>query len=85
MDIKNSILDFLSDPWLSLLTLISILLVGLGLYYITGENNPYRKSKTKAIVVPRGSQVVFYSNIVEADYKIKEVSREPLSKEEEVK
>ena len=69
----------------SLIVVFFILVIGIGLYYITGDNHPYdRKSKPILIRKPsKGALPIKGITQLDADYKIIEISREPLEEEKQ--
>jgi len=61
-----------------------LLVIGIALYYLTGDNNPY-KPKRKVVLVkkPKGKEALRLKDIntIEGEYKVVEVSREPIKDE----
>jgi hypothetical protein len=67
-----------------LLGIFFILVIGIALYYITGDNHPYSKKSKPILIRGKRDKALPIKGItqLEADYKIIEVTREPLESEE---
>lgn len=70
------------SPLIGFIGILFIFIIGISLYYLTGDNNPYSRQR-KAILSKNKNKPIPIKGIIEADYKIIEVSREPLEKEKE--
>lgn len=67
---------------LGFIGVLFLLIIGIGLYYITGDNNPYKRKKNLLIKGSRKPLPVKGITQIEADYKIVEISREPLKEDD---
>jgi hypothetical protein len=69
-----------------LIGILFLLVIGVALYYITGDNHPYRERGKPVIIRGPKNKALPIKNItqIEGSYKITEISREPLEEERRV-
>jgi hypothetical protein len=70
-----------------LLGFFFILVIGIALYYITGDNHPYSKKNKPILISKPSNKALPIKGItqIEGGYKVTEISREPLESEESIK